>query len=147
MDKATFRKNLPEFANSATYTDAAIDFWLGMGVIMLNACRWGAALDYGLMLFTAHNMVLEAQAAASAAKGGIPGTQTGVLSGKALGKASITYDAQAGLLPDAGHWNLTNYGTRFIQMARMIGSGGFQSSGGCGPYDLEVWLGNGEQGW
>jgi hypothetical protein len=36
------------------------------------------------------------------------------------------YDTTAGIVPEAGHWNLTTYGMRFIQLVLMFGAGPIQ---------------------
>lgn len=130
-DAATFRVDFPEFANNVTYPDAVITFWLGIAYLMLRPTRWATLIDLGAELFTAHNIVLEARAKKTAAGGGFPGVQTGAVSSKTIDRVGIAYDAQAGLEMDGGHWNLTEYGTRFLYMARMAGSGGIQIGGGC----------------
>lgn len=149
---AQFRLDLPEFGNVAIFPNAALTYWLSLAYLMVRADRWGAdgdtpgqpsVRDNGVEMFTAHNLVLEAAAQRSVATGNLPGIQTGAVSGKAVDKVSINYDAQAGLEPDAGHWNLTVYGTRFIKLARMAGSGGLQITGGCGDFN---W-GGPLQGW
>jgi len=126
MDAATFRADLPEFASTVTYPDAQVNFYLGLGQKLLPADRWDDLLDYGLELFVAHNLVLSAQNVRAATSGGMPGVSIGVTSGKTVDKVSVTYDTQAAMLPDAGHWALTTYGIRFLQLARMVGAGGIQ---------------------
>jgi hypothetical protein len=80
----------------------------------------------------------------AAASGGIPGLSRGVINSEAAGAVSVGYDANAGIEPGAGHWNLTNYGTRFIQMLMLIGAGPTQVSpgGNCNPYNGSAWSGN-----
>lgn len=126
VTSSTFRTNYPEFASTTLYPEPVFTYWLGIANLMLNITRWSTALDYGLELFVAHNLVLERQAQAASAAGGVPGLNTGAVTGKTVGPGSITYDANAGLEKDAGHWNLSTYGKRFIQLARMMGSGGLQ---------------------
>lgn len=126
---STFRNRFPEFASTAIYPNSSIDFWLQFATLMLNAQRWAEALDMGKCLFIAHNLVLEAKAQAEAAAGGVPGVTTGPVSAKSVDKVSINYDTAAGIVPDAGHWNNTIYGTRFIKLARMMGSGPMQVMG------------------
>lgn len=149
---AQFRADLPEFANMAIFPDAAVNYWLSLAYTMLRAERWGpdgavagqpSVRDNGVEMFTAHNIVLEAAASRAVATGNLPGIQTGAVSGKSVDRVSVSYDAQAGLEPDAGHWNLTIYGTRFIKLARMAGMGGLQITGGC---DFSMGLGP-LQGW
>lgn len=132
MDAATFRANFPEFPGFQTFTDARIAFWLGIGAKMLSADVWGDQLDFGLQLFAAHHLTLSAQAAKVSAVGGIPGVTSGAVSGKTVDKVSVTYDTSVGIVPDAGHWNLSVYGVQFIQLARMIGAQGVRQLGYCG---------------
>ena len=70
---STFRADFPEFSNTTTYSDSLINFWLGIGVLRLNAGRWGALLNQGLELFTAHFISISAMNQLSVAAGGIPG--------------------------------------------------------------------------
>lgn len=141
---ATFRADLPEFASIAFYPNSAVTYWLAIGGLLLNTDRWGlgadvavspptTAYDFGLEMFAAHNLVLERQAAQKASNGGLPGLNTGPVSAMSVGSVSISYDTAAGVEADAGHWNLTTYGTRFIKLARMFGAGGLQMAGTCFP--------------
>lgn len=123
---SSFRAGYPEFANTSAYPDSGITYWLTLAGLLLNVCRWDNLLDTGTELFVAHNLVLERQAAKAAAFGGVPGVTTGPLASKTVDKVTAAYDVEAGIEKDAGHWNLTTYGTRFINLARMIGSGGLQ---------------------
>jgi hypothetical protein len=122
----TFRTNFPAFADTAGYPDGAIAFWLGIAALQMNVPRWGQLLDFGTQLFIAHNLVLEKQAMDAVAAGGNPGTETGVVSSDSVDKASVAYDTSGAAALDAGHWNLTTYGMRYISLARKIGSGGMQ---------------------
>jgi hypothetical protein len=123
---ASFRTDFPEFADDTAYPDALITFWINVAVGMLNACRWGAMLDIGTELYVAHNLVLERQAAKTAAAGGVPGVATGAIASKAVGPVSQSYDTSAGQTEGAGDWNLTVYGQRFARMSAMFGAGGVQ---------------------
>lgn len=125
----SFRNSFPAFASSAVYPAGSVQFWLTFATLMLNADRWGEALDMGLCLFVAHNLVLEAKAEAEATAGGIPGATTGAVSGKSVDKVSINYDVASGIVADAGHWNLSIYGTRFIKLSRMMGAGPLMALG------------------
>lgn len=138
-----FRTDYPEFGSVSKFPDSAVTYWLGIAKLMLTT-RWddtpaeaGAPtqLYYGTELFVAHNLVLEAQARKNAAKGGTPGVgNAGPVSSKSVGPVSISYDTASAIELDAGHWNLTVYGTRFIQLARMMGAGPLQIGQGCAPY-------------
>jgi hypothetical protein len=124
---SSFRTDFPEFKDNVKYPDSGINYYLTLALTMLvNPLRWGTVYDNGVELFIAHNLVLESQAQSSAKTGASPGLQTGAISGKSVGPVSVSYDASAGLEPEASHWNLTVYGTRFLNLARMVGAGGLQ---------------------
>lgn len=127
LTPATFRTAFTEFKSTTAYPDPDIQYYLTLSYKMLvNPLRWGTVYDNGIALFVAHNLVLEAQNKAQAARGAPPGVSTGAVSGKTIGPVSVSYDTAAGLNLLGGHWNLTTYGTRFLQLARMIGTGGLQ---------------------
>lgn len=126
MDINTFRTDYPEFANTTLYPNSGVTYWLTLAGKLLNADRWYDLLDTGTELFVAHNLVLERQAQASAATGAPPGVTTGAVASKTVDKVTVAYDVASGIEADAGHWNQTIYGTRFISLARMVGSGGMQ---------------------
>jgi hypothetical protein len=131
LDAGQFRLDFPEFTNTTTFPDSSVNFWLGVAVKMLRESRWADLLDVGLELFMAHNLSLEK----AAASGGVPGIQYGAVSGKTVDKLSITYDATIGIVPDAGHWNLSTYGTRFLWMMNMAGMGPTQVGAGAAGFD------------
>ena len=138
---AQFRADFPEFASTSQYTPSQVNYWLEFAYSMLNAGRWGRQLDFGVSMFAAHNLALEARAMKEAEKGGIPGAQVGPVNSKSVDKVSIGYDTSSGIEVGAGHWNMTIYGTRFIRMAKMFGAGpvqigmggGITGSGWAGP--------------
>lgn len=86
-------------------------------------------------LFIAHHIVLELLATRDMNAGGIPGVAKGSIAGKSAGDVSIAYAPQATLELDAGHYNYTVYGQRFIRLAKMAGTGPQQigpGGTGCG---------------
>ncbi len=120
----SFRSDFPEFGDTTKYPDSLITYWLTAAGLMLDPVRWDTWLDLGTENFIAHNIVMEAQAAAAAANGATPGTsQGGVVSSKSVDKVSVSYDVGSAAEKDAGHWNMTIYGRRYIKMARQIGMG------------------------
>lgn len=129
---AQFRASFPAFASQTTYPDDIVSEWLSVAEMMLRPARWGAALSLGLKLFAAHNLALNRQEVKAAASGAVPGISTGVITNKAVGPVSAGFDATAASQLDAGHWNLTTYGTRFYRMALMMGAGPLQSPDNCG---------------
>lgn len=123
-DNSLFRTVFPEFADLAQYSDAAVDYYLGFSLKLMNADRWGELLDHGQMLQTAHYLARARAAAASSAR---PGAQVGVVSSKSVGPGSISYDNSVATEQDAGHWNSTTYGTQYIRLARQVGAGPVES--------------------
>jgi len=123
---ASFRTDYPEFADDTAYPDSGVNYWIKVAGLLLNPCRWQDMLDVATELFVAHNLVLERQAQKSAATGAAPGISTGPVSSKTVGPVTQAYDTTAGINTDAGHWNLTTFGTRFYQLMQMFGAGPIQ---------------------
>ncbi|MCX5495375.1 DUF4054 domain-containing protein [Kaistia dalseonensis] len=123
---SSFRADFPEFASIVTYPDAMVAFWLTTAAKLLSIDRWAELLDLGTELFIAHNLALGARDQKAAVAGGIGGSSAGLVASKAVDKVSVSYDTGAAAIEGAGAWNLTTYGTRYIQLARMIGAGGLQ---------------------
>ena len=131
-----FRTDFTEFENTTVFPDSTVNYWFNVAGLMLNPARWMSMLITGLELFVAHNVVLEAYANQTVAVGGLPGLSKGAISGESVDKGSVSYDTASTLELDAGHWNLTVYGTRFIRMAKMFGAGPIQIGIGFNPNPL-----------
>lgn len=129
VDAAQFRVDLPEFASTTVYPDSGVTFWLAIAYKLLRPEAWVDVLDFGAELFVAHNLAIEGLNQKAAAGGGAPGANVGAASQKTIDKVSVSYDTTAGLEPGAGHWNLTNYGTRFYRLMMLAGMGGRQITG------------------
>ena len=123
---AQFRQDFPEFGNTTTYPDSSVTFWMTIAVSLVNPDRWGVLTDQGIELVTAHHLVLAQRDQAAVAVGGAPGEVKGPTASKSVDKVSVSYDAGAVALSDAGFWNLTTYGIRFMTIARTMGAGGMQ---------------------
>lgn len=119
----TFRSLYPEFDQKGNYPDPVLNFYLTFASNSLSAARWSTWLQMGVCLFAAHNIVLARRRALAAKRGLPPGESTGVISSKAVGPASVSYDTTIGSEADAGQWNLTDYGKQFIYYARLVGAG------------------------
>jgi hypothetical protein len=101
-------------------------------------------------LFIAHHIALEMLATNDMNAGGVPGIAKGAIAGKSAGDVSIAYAPQATMEIDAGHWNYTIYGQRFIRLAKMAGMGPVQvnAPGWCGgPWNGPAWPGPWNGGW
>jgi hypothetical protein len=62
----------------------------------------------------------------------------GVIASKNVGSVSVSYDTNAGIVKDAGHWNLTAFGTRFIWLANMVGTGGIEIGSLGNAIDMNI---------
>jgi len=122
---ASFRATFPVFASTTTYPDPQVQLWLSVAVQQVNAERWGTLTDMGVSLYVAHQLVLE-QKASMGASSGAPGSTVGILSSKSVDGVSASYDVSASTEKDAGHWNLTTYGTRYWRFSKMMGAGPMQ---------------------
>ena len=127
------RIDYPEFSDESLYIDSQIQFWLNFAYKFLDIRRWGTSLDLAAELYTAHNLVIEIRAQATAETGAPPGESQGMVSSKSVDKVSLSYDTSSIAQEGAGHWNLTIYGLRYIRLARMFGSGGIQLGVGSSP--------------
>jgi hypothetical protein len=128
---ASFRTAFPAFANTATYPDAQIDFWIALALLMHNAERWGNLLDYGVMYFVAHNLTLEFNANRAATLGQNPGPVLGAVTSGSVDGSSYSRDPGQAMDPNNGHWNLSVYGLRWKEMQRLVGAGPVQVGVGC----------------
>jgi hypothetical protein len=125
-DADSFRTVAPYFANKTVYPDATIDFWMSVAETMLPSCRWVSLYGAGVVLFTAHNLYLQALNLASEGPGGTPGQARGLVASESAGSVSVSYDNQAATEEGAGHWNRSIWGQEFIRLARLVGSGPLQ---------------------
>lgn len=130
LTAAQFRTLQPGFADSSVYSDDAVNLYLTLAASMLDPNRWCDWRPLGMALMVAHYLSLDQREARTAAKGGIPGQGgIGILSSKSIGNVSAGYDVQSGTEANAGQWNMTTFGRRYIHMARLVGMGGVQITG------------------
>ncbi|WP_313905205.1 DUF4054 domain-containing protein [Robbsia andropogonis] len=126
MDSTDFRAQFTEFEDQTRYTDASINTWLTVAVMLVNADRFGPLTDYAVGLVAAHHLVIAFKDSAASSAGGVPGAITGPTSSKSVDKVSVSYDTGAVSLDSAGFWGMSSYGLRYLTMARTFGAGGFQ---------------------
>lgn len=126
MDVTQFRKDFPEFADPNRYTLGMVTLWSTLGERLVKDTRLGDMRPMAVQLFTAHNIALAYSNAKAGAAGGSPGMTSGRVTSKSVGDVSVTYDASAGIITGAGHWNLTTYGVQFLQLVELVGMGALQ---------------------
>lgn len=126
VTSAQFRVDYVEFSDVTKYSDAQVSRWLTLAATTLDPLRWGDFYDTGCELFAAHYLAIGRRNQIAADAGGVPGSASGPMSSKSVGGASVSYDTGSVAVKDGGPWNLTSYGMQFLEMARMVGSGGVQ---------------------
>ena len=119
---ATFLSIFPEFSNTAIYSTARVNFWLGYAVNFVDPTRWGNVANQGIALYTAHLLVLDVRNQVQ------QGNVTGVDTGQSADGISYSVDSASVTIAGAGLYNSTTYGIQYIQLAQMMGAGGLQVS-------------------
>lgn len=114
------------FADTTVYPQFQFNFYLKLGLKLLNERRWDDLLDEGLTFFVAHYLTLYKRSMAFAAIGGDAGKVVGNETSKSVDGVSKSMDVSGILNTDAGHWNQTTFGLQFYQLMMMIGAGGIQ---------------------
>lgn len=141
---ADFRAAFPEFGSTVKYPDPLVQLWLTFSSQLVNEARWGDLAPMGMMLATAHRLVIATKNSAAAAQNLAPGAITGALSSKSADGLSASYEVSTVTEEGAGQWNATNYGTQYYQLMRMMGAGPIQSgmpSAGEMSATLPAWPG------
>lgn len=139
-----FRTAFPAFKDPVKYPDSQIAFYLTVGYKLHAPDRWGDVLDYGVMLWTAHSISLDAQGAAAAASGGVPGALQGPVTSMSADGLSWSRDISSAVDPLAGHWNLSTYGLRWRSLVNLHGAGPIYVGA---PTVYDAWLTMSGGGW
>lgn len=137
-----FRSDLKAFANAEVFPDDVINFWLTVAHQMVDPGRWVEMTYLGIELFTAHHVVLDVKNQGEVGVGSLPGLTRGAISAESVGPVSISYDTAATTEDEAGNWNYTVYGQRYIHFARQYGAGPIYIGAGCvNPLNGPGWPG------
>lgn len=128
-----FRANFTSFSDASLYPDTAIAFWQSLATAILPLDRLGSMYDYATQLFMAHNLSVERINQVAAANGAAPGMSRGAITSEAGPAVSVAFDTSSGMPANAGHWALTVYGTRFLDLVRRRGAGVMQVGIGVAP--------------
>jgi len=126
VTRSQFRVDFPAFADETVYPDSILLFWLAISTSLVNAERWADLTDMGVELMTAHQVRIGTANIQAGNNGGSPGAMTGIVTSQSVGDVSVSRDIGSVTLTDGGFWNLTTYGVRFLQLARMFGAGPVQ---------------------
>jgi len=147
----TFRVTLPEFGNTATYSDAMIQNWICFGTLYIQPPMWDDSivdcagltfLDRGITFFAAHYLAMQQSGIQRAAYGGIPGTNVGVVNSVSANSASVGYDTGIGANDEWGPFNNTIYGQIYMQMSMLVGMKPLQIGVGWGPLGVAPFFGH-----
>lgn len=126
-----FRQDLPAFKDPLVYEDPAVQFWLDMADQLHHTDQWKGMLRLGIELYTAHNLSLEFNANRNAKFGRNPGEIVGATTSGTVDKVSYSRSTAGIINPKDGHWALSVYGLRYLQLFRMIGASPQQTGPGC----------------
>ncbi len=126
MTTVQFRASFPEFSDIARFSDEMITMYLAVATSQVNPCRWGTQTDFGISLYTAHELVLAAQNQKAANIGGVSGQSAGIANSKTVGSVTVSYDSNNTSEKNGGYWNLTTYGKKYLRFARIYGAGVIQ---------------------
>ena len=127
-DPATFRSHFPPFANTATYPDASVQFFLNLGAVLCGP-RWCELRQAGVELVCAHFLALQqynAQRSAGGVGAAVPGMGTGLLQSKSVSKVSVGYNLDVTAIEGGGPWNYTMYGQQYLWFLDFVGMGAFE---------------------
>ena len=122
VDYAYVTTAFPEFANTALYPVAQVNFWITQATASLNAFRFGAQLPLAICLYVGHQIVLSAREVKSGAGGQIVGNIQGPLLSKSIGPISASYSGDTAL-EGAGAYNFTTYGQRLYSLMKAYATG------------------------
>lgn len=148
-----FIQDYSEFSNQTRYPQSSVEYWIGIAYVLLTQPLYGTSFwdttpgpfiptgqtvgrsmqDFGVELFTAHNLALEVQADDAASLNAVPGTVGGSLTGRTVNGLTVVYDTAGSLEKDGGHYNLTTYGRRLLRMIKIVGALPIQVGIGCAP--------------
>lgn len=120
---ADFVLTFTEFNNAARYPQPQRALWLNTAISALSPSRWANYYKIGVYLWVAHHLVLFGNQGRrrNAMNPGLPPL---IPTSKSVGGVSLGYDTSMLGLSNAGHWALTTYGIRWLDIARMAGAGG-----------------------
>jgi hypothetical protein len=134
ISNARFRQDFPAFKDPEKYQDSTLSMYLTLAGNVLPANVWADYWTLGQELFAAHFLLIDELDAERVERG--QNTNAGPISSKSLGGASVSFSADA-METNAGHWNTTSFGRRFIRFARMAGAGGWQLGGDAGAIQIQ----------
>lgn len=130
FDPAKFKKLFSEFNYSGLPvvppSDEDLRLWATIAEALNDPERFGPLFDYAVYLYVAHLLTMSFDNQVSSSGGAIPGKTGGMITTRAVGEVSLSYDVPslgAGITDELG-LNLTTYGRRWLNLAHRVGGGG-----------------------
>lgn len=125
---SSFRGIFPEFADTTTYPDARITFFLTEATLRLLPNVWSELLDTGVAYLVAHRLALSGGSMTSGSNGqtSTSARPPGLITSASEGSVSVSFDVSASAIEGAGDLNLTVYGREFASLAASISVGALQ---------------------
>lgn len=99
--------------------DGAIQLAINDAVPMFDEARWGGWFDQGFAAYVAHMVLADQNLNA-----GQSAQQVGVLLSKKVGDVQVNYAQPSGITARDAFFAGTTYGQRYLQLRRLVGSGG-----------------------
>lgn len=120
-----FRKAFPSFT-SELYPDEAVNIRLIISDKLFSPTLWNDSdmRNHVMGLYTAH--FLQLYGSKNCGGTGSTGGVSGLVTGKSVDGASVSYDTSTGSFADAGFWNLTPYGQELWYLMGLFGAGARQ---------------------
>ena len=104
----------PEFTSTS---DDVVGMVIGDAFPFFDEERWGSFYLQGYCAFVAHQLTVNARAAAGAA------AASGPVQTKTVGDVSVTYQGGETLRATDSYFATTSYGQRYLQLRRLVGAG------------------------
>lgn len=110
---ANIKKYFPEFKD---LDDEFIQLYIEEALIQIDERRWGVYYRLGVLYLTAHLIAMANRTSSGISPGGI-------VSSESVGDTSVSYAVPGGITTDNYYFSQTPYGIRYLELARIPGSG------------------------
>lgn len=117
LEPSEFRSRFPTFRPDQ-FPDSAVMLRLKLAAKFFEGWKDDEVREHAMCLYVAHYL----SAHGSSSSAGV----MGVVSGKSVDGASVSYDTATTSEQGAGFWNSTTYGRELYQLMRIFGAGAVQ---------------------
>lgn len=116
LEPNEFRSRFPTFRPDQ-FPDSAVMLRLKLAAKFFEGWKDDEVREHAMCLYTAHYLTANKSVGSSG---------LGIVSGKSVDGASVSYDTGTASEQGAGFWNLTSYGRELYQLMRIFGAGAVQ---------------------